>query len=332
MSPLRGMLLGVGSVARQAHLPGFLQGEGVAGRLRLVATMDELDRDPPLPDLPHFADRQRVAEVAPIDFVDICTPPMTHLELVLWGLESGYHVLCEKPVALSGREVAQIRAARRPGQVVMACHQYRHNPAWQQVREWIESGAIGDWHLAEFEVLRTAADPGSAGSHAPWRTRRDQAGGGILLDHGTHLIYQLLDVAGLPRTVQCWTGRLRHLNYDVEDTAHLLLDFGGRVGSFLLTWAADRRATRIRFIGTEGSIEWSEGLLRLSGKHGPLVRDYSSELSKASYYRWFARLFHEFADRIERQEPDPPLEDIAGVALVLEAAYGAHAAGCRVSL
>src|SRR5256884_4413104 len=42
--------------------------------------------------------------------------------------------------------------------------------------------------------------------------------GGVLLDHGTHLVYQLLDIAGMPASVSAWTGRLRHARYEVEDT------------------------------------------------------------------------------------------------------------------
>jgi predicted dehydrogenase len=99
-----------------------------------------------------------------------------------------------------------------------------------------------------------------------------------------------------------------------------------------LTWAADRRATRIRFTGSDGSIEWSGGRLRLSGRHGPLEKDFSAELDKASYAGWFARLFHQFADRIELGDAATSLEDIARVTRVLEAAYGAHASGCRVAI
>jgi predicted dehydrogenase len=213
----------------------------------------------------------------------------------------------------------------------MACHQYRYNPAWEQIRSWLDAGAIGEWHLAEFRVHRMAADAGAAAG-TPWRGSRAAARGGILLDHGTHLIYQLLDVAGMPTSVQAWTGRLRHHGYDVEDSAHLLLEFGDRVGLFFLTWASDRRETTIRLTGSDGSIEWSGGRLRLSGRHETVERDMSAELDKASYYRWFARLFHEFADRVERGDGHTSLEDIARVTQVLEAAYGAHASGCRVAL
>lgn len=327
----RGALFGVGGVARQAHLPGFLQGERVSERLRLVATVDAGREASGVEGIPHFPDRLRLDEVGPIDFIDICTPTASHLDLTLWGLEAGCHVLCEKPVALSSGEVRQIRAAAAD-RVVMPCHQYRYNPAWRQLRDWLEAGAIGDWHLAEFYVYRTEADAGADRGGRPWRGLQAQARGGVFLDHGTHLIYQLLDVAGMPRSVQSWAGRLRHRSYDVEDTAQVLLDFDGRIGVLLLTWAGDRRETRIRFTGSEGSIEWANGILRLAGRHGPLEKDFTVELQKSSYYRWFASLFHEFADRVERGDPAPSLEDIARVTQVLEAAYGSHANGCRVAL
>ncbi len=329
--PRSGALIGLGSVARQAHLPGFRSGAGVAERLRVVATVDGL-AGPGVADVPHFTDRARLAEL-PIQFIDVCTPTASHLELTLWGLERGYHVLCEKPVALSACEVAQIRAAAGARRVVMPCHQYRYNPAWRQLRAWLDAGAIGEWHLAEFQVYRPGADLGAGGrNETPWRVRRTEARGGILLDHGTHLIYQLLDLAGLPRSVQSWAGRLRHRGYEVEDTAHLLLEFDNRLAVFFLTWASDRRETRIRLTGSDGSIEWSGGTLRLSGRNGPMEMDFTAELEKSCYYRWFAGLFHEFADRIDCGDGTQPMEDIARVTHVLEAAYGAHADGCRVTL
>lgn len=301
----------------------------MADRLRIIATVDA--RPEGLDGIPHFADRRRLADL-PIEFIDICTPTASHLELTLWGLASGYDVLCEKPVALTGGEVSQIRAAARGRRVVMPCHQYRYNPAWVQLRSWLDAGAIGDWHLAEFHVYRMAADAGAGPAQRPWRGRHAEARGGIILDHGTHLIYQLLDVAGLPTSVQSWAGRLRHRGYDVEDTAHLLFEYENRLAIFFLTWAADRRETRIRFTGSDGSIEWTGGRLRLEGRHGPIERDYSTELDKSGYFRWFARLFHEFGDRVDRGDASPSLEDIGRVTSLLEAAYGAHVNGCRTAL
>jgi predicted dehydrogenase len=210
--------------------------------------------------------------------------------------------------------------------VVIPCHQYRHNPAWIKVRDWLREGAIGRWHLAEFAVYREAADRGAGGSSgAPWRAQRGAARGGVLLDHGTHIIYQLLDVAGPPSSVYGWTGRLAHVDYDVEDTAHVLLAYPGRLATVFLTWAGRRRENRIRFVGDAGTIEWREGELCLE-RAGDMQRlDFTRELDKASYWRWYACLFQEFVTAMEEGTGERYLEDIAQVAGVLERAYASAA-------
>jgi predicted dehydrogenase len=291
--------------------------------VEIVAIVDAADV-PPVPGLPLLRRREDLERLGPIDFIDVCTPTSSHLELVLWGLEQGYHVVCEKPVALDRAEAARIAAAARAaGRVVMPCHQYRHNPVWAHVREWLEGGAIGRWHLAEFAVQRQFADQGAAPQGRPWRGTSGASRGGVLLDHGTHLIYQVLDVAGPPQAVYAWTGKLLHHEYDVEDTASLLLTYPSRAVVMFLTWAGRRRETRMRFIGDAGSIEWEGGELRLE-RDGRVERfDFTSELDKASYWRWFACLFQEFVAAMDRGDGERELQDIAQVAAVLEQAYAA---------
>ena len=331
----RGAVIGSGGIARSAHVPAFLQGAGVRDRIQLVALVDAADDVPPIEgvSLPLLRRREDLDGFGPIDFIDVCTPTASHLELVVWGLERGFDVLCEKPVALTRAEAARIAAAARAhGRVVMPCHQYRYNPAWLQVREWLRDGVIGQWHLAEFAVYRQMADPGSRPESHPWRGESTASRGGVLLDHGTHLIYQVLDVAGTPSAVHSWTGRLLHHEYDVEDTAALLLEYPDRLAVMLLTWAARHRENRIRFIGEAGSIEWIGGELRLERDGRVERRDFTAELDKASYWRWFACLFRDFIAAMDRRDGERFLQDIADVAGVLELAYEASGSAGQVPI
>lgn len=318
----RGALIGLGGIARQSHLPGYRLAPA-ADRLEIVAAYDPSPVLTPVAGIPWVRQRSDLASLGPIDFVDICTPTASHLELTLWALEQGWHVLCEKPVALTRAEAARIAAAARAaGRVVMPCHQYRYNPVWQRLKRYLEDGTIGRWHLAEFDVYRLHADRGASTDATPWRARSAQSRGGVLLDHGTHLIYELLDVAGPPRAVHAWTGRLRHRDYDVEDSAHLLLEFPDRLGKMFLTWAGQRRENRIRFIGECGTVEWSGGILILE-RDGQVERfDFSSELDKTAYARWYADLFAAFTTAMDTGDT-APLADIEAVAAVLDAAYSA---------
>jgi predicted dehydrogenase len=318
----RGAIIGLGGVARQSHLPGFRL-EPASARLEIVAAVDAVaTSDSGGLSLLQHRDALRDLE---LDFVDICTPTASHLELVLWALEQGYHVLCEKPVALSRGEARQIAAAARAaGRVVMPCHQYRFNPAWIALRAALDAGTIGRWHLAEFHVHRLAADRGtSTAASTPWRGLAADARGGVLLDHGSHLIYSLLDVGGAPSALRSWAGRLRHHDYDVEDTAHLLFEYPDRLGIMFLTWAGGRRENLIRFVGDRGIIEWRGGVLTVDAAGKVEQTDFTAQLEKSAYAGWFAQLFAAFADAVDRRDLTSGLADLAGVAAVLEDAYEA---------
>jgi predicted dehydrogenase len=185
----RGALIGFGGVARNSHLPGARLDPGLRDRLEIVVAVDPATSAQDEADIPVIGDRAALHTFAPIDFVDVCTPTGLHLATTLWALDEGLHVLCEKPVATTRAEASAIAAAaRRTKRIVMPCHQHRFNPAWQQMQRWLHDGVIGHWHLAELSVYRGAADAGRGDAVRPWRTVAAEGAGGILLDHGTHLL------------------------------------------------------------------------------------------------------------------------------------------------
>lgn len=325
--PYRGVIFGAGGIARTAHIPAFAH---LPDRLEIIAAVDPDPAARALDGVPLLRDRAMLDGFGPIDFVDVCTPTASHLPLALWALDAGYHVLCEKPAAIDRAQAIALRdAAVRAGRIVVPCHQYRFNPAWLRMGAWLRAGAIGRWHLAELSVYRQAADPGSARG-APWRTMQGE--GGILLDHGTHLLYSIVDLAGIPDHVRCWTSRLRHQAYTVEDTVQLTLEYPDRMATLFLTWAATHRENRVRFIGDDGVIDWQGGLLRLERGDTVETLDFTAQLDKQSYAGWFAGLFGTFADAIDRGAAPEALADVAQVAAVLEAAFAASASGCRVAV
>jgi len=301
----------------------------------IVAAVDPAPDAATGADIPVVQDRSALEGYGPLDFVDICTPTGSHLETTIWALEHGLHVLCEKPVATTRAEASAIaQAAGRAHRVVMPCHQHRFNPAWQQMQRWLADGSIGLWHLAELSVYRPGADAGRDRSGRPWRTVAAEGAGGILLDHGTHLLYSLTDAAGsAPVAIQGWMGRLRHRDYGVEDTAQLIFEFTDRIATMCLTWAATHRENRVRFIGERGSIDWQGGVLRLDRVgHDATVLDFTSQLDKRSYVAWFSRLFERFADALDRGVAPDAMDEIYRIASLLEAAYAAARTGSRISL
>lgn len=329
----RGVIIGAGNIARSAHLPAYRHDPEIARRLAIVAAVDPRIPAPDFDGLPVYSSLDDVD--SEVTFVDVCAPTSAHHGATLDALARGLHVFCEKPVAVTRHEAdALADAARRANRVLFPCHQYRYNPAWQQLRRWIDDGAIGRWHLAEFSVYRLEADRGAvAGSAVPWRAQRANSLGGILLDHGSHFLYLVRDMGGMPQSIVAHLSTLGHADYDVEDTAHLVLDYGARAATITLTWAAHQRENRIRFVGDEGSVEWTGGMLRLVRRDGgEESHDFSAQLDKRQYAGWMRSLLNDFADVIERNDVEARLAEIRDVAILLESAYQSSAEGRRISL
>src|SRR5258705_639221 len=210
----RGVLMGLGGIARSGHLPAFLHDPEVSSRLRIVAIVDEAATAPAsFHGIPLLSSREQLSDLdeGPLDFIDICTPTSSHLALSLWGLSQGYHVLCEKPVAVNRAEASTLAAAALDaGRVVMPCHQYRFNPVWRRFKRGADDGVIGRWYLAEFRVYRLAADPGPGHRALPWRGRRAHSPGAAVLHHRTHLSNELFAGSGAAHAVRACTGPLSY--------------------------------------------------------------------------------------------------------------------------
>jgi predicted dehydrogenase len=116
-----------------------------------------------------------------IDVVYIALPNHLHLEWTVRALESGKHVLCEKPLALSPAEIREIAAIRdRTGLHVEEAFAYRNHPQWQALSHLIAEGTIGPIVAAQSTIAKRFMDPGDI--------RNNPDGGGALLDLGSYSI------------------------------------------------------------------------------------------------------------------------------------------------
>jgi len=312
---LRGALIGAGNIALRSHLPQWTSPRlGDAVEIVAVADLARANRDAAQAMLPHarfYDDGHELLDREAIDFVDICTPPSSHRRLIEHAARLRRHVLCEKPLAPGIRDAHAIaRAVDAAGITFRPCHQYHHAPQWQAVLARLPQ--LGTLHFAEYDVLRMSANEGSANWLPSWRTDEAVAGGGILVDHGAHILYQLGEVFGRPRALQATIGRLLHHSYKVEDTALLTLDYCGRLAHVSLTWAARQRAIHYRFVGDRGEISGDDVRLVVhAGSREELEFDRGMS-ADSSHADWYGPLLSTFVDDLRngRRDPRPLLEAI----------------------
>jgi predicted dehydrogenase len=122
---------------------------------------------------------------ADIDVIDICTPPATHFELVTRALAAGKHVVCEKPLVGSLRDVDRLlKAEAESGRILMPVFQYRYGDGAQKAKRIIDAGIAGKPYLGTVEThwKRTAAY-----YEVPWRGKWETELGGVLMTHAIHI-------------------------------------------------------------------------------------------------------------------------------------------------
>jgi predicted dehydrogenase len=82
---------------------------------------------------------------AGVDVVDICTPPMTHFDIAIEAMEANCHVLCEKPLGMSVKEIDEMyRTSRRNNVKLCVVHQNLFNSAFQKAFHMVRNGDIGE--------------------------------------------------------------------------------------------------------------------------------------------------------------------------------------------
>jgi len=144
-SKLNVAVLGAGKWAEFAHIPGWQRDPRSE-----VAVLCDVEGDRAREMAGHFSipvasdDWQSVVGRPDIDVVDIVTPSRTHLELSLAALESGKHVLCEKPVAYDFRETRRAsELARQKGLKTKLGFTFRYSPGVQYAKSMIDDGFVG---------------------------------------------------------------------------------------------------------------------------------------------------------------------------------------------
>lgn len=190
--------------------------------------------------VPAFPDHRRLLEAVRPDVVHISTPHHQHADVAVDCLDAGVDVILEKPLAHSLADAERIIAAadQHPGRKIGVCFQNRYNAAVAAVRSLLDSGDLGAVTGSAATVLwhRTPAYYQAK----PWRGRREQSGGGVLINQAIHTLDLVQWLVGDVTSVAGRAGTYS-LNgvIDVEDTAQLVLGHEGGARSVFFATVAN---------------------------------------------------------------------------------------------
>jgi len=194
----------------------------------------------------------RVASLADVgvpEFAYIASPNNLHAQHVAEAAELGIHVLCEKPLAMSAAESAEVRDAfPAEGPKLGVAFQYRQYPAYREARAVIASGALGDLRLISVTTCLGAIEVPA------WYDEPAESGGGIMPMSAVHrvdLLRFLVDREFV--TASAMTSHYRGRPFD--DTAGIVATMTGGVLVTIVTGLdAPYGADRIEVHGSAGSV------------------------------------------------------------------------------
>lgn len=133
-------ICGLGSAARQIHLPAYKKISAV----EVVGGYDPTINDEDFP-FPLFNSLQEMIEKTSPDMLAVVTPASTHFELTKTGLMAGCHVICEKPFMSSMEEAREIvRLSDQVGKFVIVNNQYRFMNIHETAKNTIGTPEFGD--------------------------------------------------------------------------------------------------------------------------------------------------------------------------------------------
>ncbi len=201
-----------------------------------------------------------------IDFVSVVTPNRTHVPVAKTFLETGFNVVCDKPLAFDLGEARGLRdVVRKTAKVFALTHNYTGYPMVKEARELVRSGELG-------EILKVVAEypqgwlskpiDEEGQKQASWRTDPQQAGAaGCIGDIGTHAENLGRYITGLQIDELCAEFTSFVKGRQLEDDANLLIRYkGGAKGVLSASQISvgEENDLNIRVYGTKASLEWHQ--------------------------------------------------------------------------
>jgi len=254
-----------------------------------------------------------VLKIKEIDIIDICLPPHLHFSACKKAMQAGKHVICEKPLVSSLKELDFLeKISNETGKIIFPVFQYRYGLGFSQLKALIKSGLAGKPLVSSLE---THWNRGKDYYSKPWRGTWKGEQGGAILSHSIH-IHDLVSMILGPVSNVFAKLRTSVNDIEVEDCAALSIEMeNGALVSSSITLGAANDTSRLRFC--------FEGLTAESGAspekpynpaddewiflpRAPVTQNKIDDvLSKVKQSKsWYAGMFDEIANKLDGSDSD----------------------------
>ncbi len=265
MEEIRLGIIGIGGMG-SGHASNIVAGMVPGLRLSAVADVSKERLDWVKKNLPDevkcFTDGKEMINSGECDAVLVATAHYYHPEYVMYALEHGLHVICEKPAGVYTKQVREMNeVAQKSDKVFALMLNQRTNCVYRKLREMIMSGELGamkrvNWIITDW--YRTQSYYDAAGWKATW----DGEGGGVLLNQCPHQLDLLQWLCGMPIKVRAFCHEGKWHDIEVEDDVTAYLEFeNGATGVFVTSTGDAPGTNRLELTFEMGKIVCENGKL-----------------------------------------------------------------------
>ena len=242
-----------------------------------------------------YTDYKKMLDEVQPDVVHICTPHYLHAEMIIYALEKGINVMCEKPLCISKEEVQKIIEAEERSKAQLGVSlQNRYNVASRYAKQYLEE------HKPTSGFANVVWCRGKDYyDSAEWRGKWDTEGGGVMINQALHTLDLMQWFLGMPEYCTAVTDNLSLKNViEVEDSAMARFD-GERGFTFFATNSGHENYNVEMNIMVEGkTMKVTPDSVFINGEK--VAEEQIKEvLGKKCYGGGHVRLIEEFYDCVE---------------------------------
>jgi predicted dehydrogenase len=254
-----------------------IAGYGIVGRrrhiyidqhpnLKVVAVCDQnfTESNYSQNGIEYFSNTQELLSTD-LDILFVCLTNNIAAAVTISGLKKGLHVFCEKPPGMSVKDIENVIIVEKanPNLKLKYGFNHRYHDSIKKALQIVKSGELGTIVNLRGVYGKSRVIPFSGG----WRSKRELAGGGILLDQGIHMVDLMRLFCGEFIDVKSFISN-DYWKHDVEDNAYALLkDKYGRVAMLNSSATQWQHKFSLEISLTQGYIELS-GILSGSKSYG----------------------------------------------------------------
>ncbi|MEH7679702.1 Gfo/Idh/MocA family oxidoreductase [Priestia megaterium] len=322
-------VIGCGSIAQHRHLPEYKMNEQV----ELVAVCDiNTERANSVAQqygVKAYTNYEELLASGTVEAVSVCTPNYLHAPISVAALNSGVHVLCEKPMATSEEEAkAMIEAAKTNGKKLMIGHNQRFVASHQKARELIGKGEIGKIYSFRTAFGHGGPEGWSVDGKDSWFFKKDEAFIGAMGDLGVHktdMLRYILNEEIVEVGAFVESNAKDFANVD-DNAVCVLKTESGIIGTLAASWAYNGKEDNSTIVYGE------KGILRLEDDPTySLVAQYATgevvnyELGKIQSNdeggQSNSHVIEQFVDAVteDKESPVPGEEGLKSLAVILAA-------------